>query len=93
MSQPSTSPRLLPPPDRRASYRYQGSLTTADAQGRFRDGVQWVVLRHRVAAAPAQLDAYRALIDAPLPEAGRPHPSGNARDLQPPAGRAILTDG
>ena len=84
---------LLPPPGSRASYRYQGSLTTADDEGRFREGVQWVVLRHCVAAAAAQLDAHRALIDAPLPDGGRPHPSGNARDLQPCAGRSILTDG
>ncbi len=84
---------LLPPPGRRASYRYPGSLTTADDEGRFREGVQWVVLRHRVAAASAQLDAHRALIDAPLPDAVRPHPPGNARDLQPCAGRPILTDG
>ena len=42
--------RCCPRPVSRASYRYQGSLTTADDEGRFREGVQWVVLRHRVAA-------------------------------------------
>ena len=84
---------LLPPLGRRASYRYAGSLTTADDDGVFRDGVQWVVLREPVAAAAAQLDAHRALIDAPLPSAGRPNPTGNARDLQPRAGREILSDG
>ena len=81
---------LLPPPGRRASYRYEGSLTTADDDGVFRDGVQWVVMREPVAAAPAQIDAHRALIDAPL---DRPNPTGNARDLQPRAGREILSDG
>ena len=84
---------LLPPPGHRASYRYQGSLTTADDQGVFGDGVQWVVLRHRIAAAPAQFDAQRVLIDAPLRDGERPNPPGNARDLQPRAGRSILTDG
>ena len=84
---------LLPPPGRRASYRYQGSLTTADDDGVFRGGVQWVVLREPVAAAPAQLDAHRALVDAPLPDLDRPNPPGNARDLQPRAGREILSDG
>ena len=84
---------LLPPPGRRASYRYQGSLTTADDRGRFRGGVQWVVLRKPVAAAPAQLDAHRALVDAPLSGLDRPNPPGNARDLQPRAGREILSDG
>ena len=84
---------LLPPPGRRASYRYQGSLTTADDDGVFRDGVQWVVLREAVAAAPAQLDAHRALVDAPLSGLDRPNPPGNARDLQPRAGREILSDG
>ena len=77
---------------RRASYRYQGSLTTADDDGVFRDGVQWVVMREPVAAAAAQLDAHRALVDAPLPDLDRPNPPGNARDLQPRAGREILTD-
>ena len=80
---PSTSPACCRRPGRRASYRYQGSLTTADDQGVFRGGVQWVVLREPVAAAPAQIDAHRALVDAP----------GNARDLQPRGGREILTDG
>ena len=84
---------LLPPPGRRASYRYQGSLTTAADDGVFRDGVQWVVLREPVAAAAAQLDAHRALVDAPLPDLDRPNPPGNARDLQPRAGREVLTDG
>ena len=84
---------LLPPPDRRASYRYQGSLTTADAHGRFRDGVQWVVLREPVAAAPAQLDAHRALVDAPLSGLDRPNPPGNARALQPRAARRIASEG
>ncbi len=84
---------LLPSPGRRASYRYQGSLTTADDDGVFRDGVQWVVLREPVAAAPAQLDTHRALVDAPLSGLDRPNPPGNARDLQPRAGREILSDG
>ena len=84
---------LLPPPGRRASYRYRGSLTTADDRGRFRDGVQWVVLREPVAAAPAQFDAHRALVDAHLSDTDRPNPPGNARDPQPRAGREILSDG
>ena len=84
---------LLPPPGRRASYRYAGSLTTADDDGVFRDGVQWVVLREPVAAAPAQIVAHRALVDARLSGLDRPNPPGNARDLQPRAGREILTDG
>ena len=84
---------LLPPPGRRASYRYAGSLTTAGDDGVFRDGVQWVVLRQPVTAAPAQIDAHRALVDAPLPDLDRPNPPGNARDLQPRGGREILTDG
>ena len=44
-------------------------------------------------AAPAQIDAHRALVDAPLPDLDRPNPPGNARDLQPRGGREILTDG
>ena len=84
---------LLPPPGRRASYRYRGSLTTADDQGVFRGGVQWVVLREPVAVAPAQLDAHRALVDARLSDTDRPNPPGNARALQPRAGRDILSDG
>ncbi len=84
---------LLPPPGRRASYRYEGSVTTADDDGVFCDGVQWVVLREPAAAAAAQIDAHRALVDAPLPDLDRPNPPGNARDLQPRAGREVLTDG
>ena len=83
---------LLPPPGRRASYRYEGSLTTAGDDGVFRDGVQWVVLREPVAAAPAQIDAHRALVDAPLPDLDRPNPPGNARPLQPRGGRRVVTD-
>ena len=55
--------------------------------------MQWVVLREPVAAAPAQLDAHRALVDAPLAGLDRPNTTGNARDLQPRAGREILSDG
>ena len=84
---------LLPPPGRRASYRYEGSLTTADDDGVFRDGVQWVVLRQPATAAPAQLDTHRALVDTPRPGLDRPNPPGNARDLRPRGGREILTDG
>ena len=93
---------LLPPPGRRASYRYEGSLTTAGDDGRFREGVQWIVLREPVAAGLAQLDAYGAIVDTPLRDLprlrhpldlDRPNPPGNARDLQPRAGREILSDG
>ena len=42
-------------------------------------------------AAPAQLDAHRALVDTPL-DLDRPNPPGNARPLQPRGGREILTD-
>ena len=83
---------LLPPPGRRASYRYEGSLTTADDDGVFRDGVQWIILRQPVTAAPAQIDAHRAFVDAPLPDLDRPNPPGNARPLQPRGGRRIVTE-
>ena len=43
-------------------------------------------------AAPAQIDAHRALADTRLPGLDRPNPPGNARPLQPRGGREILTD-
>jgi len=66
-------PAGLLPADRRY-YTYMGSLTTPPCS----EGVQWIVMRAPVTAAPEQLDLF-----------GRLYPM-NARPLQSAAGRRIL---
>ncbi|MBM3696772.1 MAG: carbonic anhydrase family protein [Actinobacteria bacterium] len=79
--------RLLP--EARTTYRYPGSLTTAP----FSEGVSWVVFTEVLEASPEQVAAHDRLVSAPTPACGsRPHPPGNARRLQDPAGRRIETD-
>jgi len=96
-------PELLPhAPRRYTSYRYDGSLTTADDDGVFREGVQWIVLRDQAPVSVALIHAHRALVDADLRDLHfdgretfdfqRPRPQGNARALQDRAGRTIETE-
>lgn len=66
-------PAELLPEDRRY-YTYMGSLTTPPCT----EGVQWVVMRQPVAAAPEQIDIFSRLY--PM----------NARPVQSAAGRRIL---
>ena len=96
-------PALLPPSSRRyRSCRYQGSRTTADDAGIFQPGVQWIILRDQAPVSISLINAHRVLVDTDLrrlqfhDRAGfdfsRPTIQGNARALQPRAGRPILTD-
>jgi carbonic anhydrase len=76
-------------PESPATYRYDGSLTTAP----FTEGVSWIVCRDIGTASPEQIDAHMALVSAPLPGyAGRPHPPGNARPIQDRNDRLIVTE-
>jgi carbonic anhydrase len=63
-------------PQDRASYRYDGSLTTPPCS----EGVKWFVLANSVALSAQQIAAFRAVIQ------------GNNRPTQPLNGRKILTD-
>lgn len=76
-------------PEARTTYRYVGSLTTAP----FTEGVSWVVFTDLPDASAEQVAAHNRLVSAPLPAfSDRPHPPGNARRVQDPAGRSIGTD-
>lgn len=76
-------------PEARTTYRYLGSLTTAP----FTEGVSWVVFTELAEASAEQVALHDRLVSAHLPAwADRPHPPGNARRIQDPAGRAIGTD-
>ncbi len=65
-------PALLPV--RRATYRYDGSMTTPPGT----DGIRWIVLRQPVSLSRAQLDTLFAA-----------HPN-NVQPLQPRNGRQVL---
>jgi carbonic anhydrase len=76
-------------PEARTTYRYPGSLTTAP----FTEGVSWVVFTELAEASAEQVAAHNRLVSAPLPAwSDRPHPPGNARRVQDPAGRLVSTD-
>jgi carbonic anhydrase len=66
--------RLLPAS--RASYRYDGSLTTPPCS----EGVRWIVMTTPIQLSAAQIGAFTALI------------RDNNRPTQPLNGRAIVTD-
>jgi carbonic anhydrase len=63
-------------PAGRASYRFDGSLTTPPCS----EGVKWVVLAQPVQLSAAQIAAFKAVVD------------NNNRPTQPLNGRAIATD-
>ncbi|HEX7956746.1 MAG TPA: carbonic anhydrase family protein [Pyrinomonadaceae bacterium] len=63
------------------SYRYDGSLTTPDKSGVFKEGVSWVVLAEPIEMSPEQIEAFRQLF-----------PEGNSREVQPLNGRSVRTD-
>ena len=63
-------------PTSRASYRYDGSLTTPPCS----EGVSWIVMTTPIQLSSEQVGAFRRLID------------GNNRPVQPLNGRTILTD-
>lgn len=89
-------------PDDMASYRYVGSLTTADRDGVFAEGVQWVLLTTPVEVARSQVEVHQRLVDSVLVsqkfegkatfDQSRPNPPGNAREAQPVGDRRVLTD-
>ena len=63
------------------SFRYDGSLTTPDPSGVFREGVSWVVLAEPIEMSQQQIEAFRQLF-----------PGGNSREVQPLNGRTVSTD-
>jgi carbonic anhydrase len=63
-------------PSARATYRYDGSLTTPPCS----EGVKWLVLTTPIELSPEQIGAFTRLI------------SGNNRPVQPLNGRAVITD-
>jgi len=63
------------------SFRYDGSLTTPDPSGVFKEGVKWVVLAEPIEMSPEQIGNFVQLF-----------PEGNSREVQPLNGRTILTD-
>ena len=64
-------------PRRHASYRYDGSLTTAP----YTEGVQWVMLTEPITASPRQIERLRTMF-----------PTGNRRDVQDITDRTVLSD-
>jgi len=63
-------------PQERATYRYDGSLTTPPCS----EGVKWFVLANPIALSAEQIAAFRTVIQ------------GNNRPTQPLNGRKIVTD-
>ncbi|HEX8284143.1 MAG TPA: carbonic anhydrase family protein [Pyrinomonadaceae bacterium] len=63
------------------SYRYNGSLTTPNGSGVFKEGVRWIVLAEPIEMSEQQIDAFKRLF-----------PEGNSREVQPLDGRTVLTD-
>jgi carbonic anhydrase len=63
-------------PDNRASYRYDGSLTTPPCS----EGVRWIVLTTPIQLSAAQIKAFTAIIH------------DNNRPTQPLNGRPVLTE-
>jgi carbonic anhydrase len=63
-------------PRDRASYRYEGSLTTPPCS----EGVKWVVMKQPLLLSARQVQAFRTIL------------RGNNRPVQPLNGRAVYAD-